>query len=298
MAEPHTVQPGDRAFAYLTLLPSAALVLMLIAVPTVAIFALSFQDVPLGRISGPYVGLDNFRRLLDDPDFYAALGNTFVWVFGSVALEMTLGVALALLLHQTFRMRWLARAIILAPYLLPTIVAVLIWRYMFDDIVGIANHILISAGLLSAPVQWLTSPRVAMFSVILIGTWKFAPFVVIAILGILQAIPTEQYDAAKLDGASAWQRFARITIPHILPVFVLTALLRTIWSFHKFDLIYLLTGGGPINATTTLPILVYVKGFHDFDAGGAAAVALVMLALILVALGLYLLLLRWSEARQ
>ncbi len=137
-----------------------------------------------------------------------------------------------------------------------------------------------------------------MFSVSLIGTWTFAPFVVIAMLGILQSIPTEQYDAAKLDGATALQRFNRITVPDILPVFVLTALLRTIWSFHKFDLIYLLTGGGPIIATTTLPNIVYVKGFHDFDAGGAVAVALVMLALILVALGLYLLLLRWSEARQ
>jgi len=298
VAEPHTVQPGDRLFAYVALLPSVALVLMLIAVPTIAVFALSFQDVPLGRYSGDFVGLANFRAMLDNPDFYAALVNTFIWVFGNVGLEMLLGLGLALLLHQTFRFRWLARSIVLAPYLLPTVVAVLVWRYMFDDIVGIMNHALMAIGLTERPVQWLTSPRMAMFSVIVISTWKFAPFVVIAILGILQSIPTEQYDAAKLDGAGAFQRFTRITIPYILPVFLLTALLRTIWSFHKFDLIYLLTGGGPINATTTLPILVYMKGFHDFDVGGAAAVALLMLAMILAFLGFYLLLLRWSERRQ
>lgn len=298
MAEPTTVYPGDRRFAYLALAPSVALVLMLIAVPTVAIFALAVQDVPLGRYSGDFVGLANFRRLFADADFYAALGNTFIWIGGSVGLEMLFGTGLALLLNQRFPLRWLARTILLAPYLLPTIVAVLVWRYMFDDIVGIVNHIAISAGLVARPIQWLTSPRVALLSVILIGVWKFTPFVVIAILGILQSIPGEQYDAAKLDGAGPVRRFVTITLPHILPVFVLTALLRTIWTAHKFDLIYLLTGGGPINATTTLPVLVYVRGFHDFDAGGASAIALVILLLIALLLVPYLLIHRWSEARQ
>lgn len=293
-----TVQRGDRTFAYLTLLPSLALILMLIAVPTLAIFALSVQSVSLGQFSGDFVGLDNFRAMFANPDFYAALINTFIWVFGNVGLEMVVGVGLALLLHQQFRFRGFVRAVVLAPFLLPTVVAVLVWRYMFDDIVGIANHVLLSAGLIAKPLQWLTSPRIAMFSVILIGTWKFVPFVVIAILGILQSIPTEQYEAAKLDGANAVQRFIRITIPYILPVFILTALLRTIWSFHKFDLIYLLTGGGPVNATTTLPILIYLKGFQDFDVGAASAIALFMLAIILVFLALYLSLMRWSEKRQ
>ncbi len=293
-----TVQRGDRTFAYLTLLPSLALILMLIAVPTLAIFALSVQSVSLGQFSGDFVGLDNFRAMFANPDFYAALINTFIWVFGNVGLEMVVGVGLALLLHQQFRFRGFVRAVVLAPFLLPTVVAVLVWRYMFDDIVGIANHVLLSAGLIAKPLQWLTSPRIAMFSVILIGTWKFVPFVVIAILGILQSIPTEQYEAAKLDGANAVQRFIRITIPYILPVFILTALLRTIWSFHKFDLIYLLTGGGPVNATTTLPILIYLKGFQDFDVGAASAIALFMLAIILVFLALYLFLMRWSEKRQ
>lgn len=297
MAELQTVQPGDRWFAYLSLAPSFALILLLVAVPTLAVFALSFEHVSLGESSGAYVGLANYRTVLADPDFYAALVNTFIWVFGSVALEMIVGCGLALMLHQQFRLRWLARAIVLAPYLLPTVVAVLVWRYMFDDIVGIANHFLLATGLSNKPVQWLTSPQTAMFSLILIGTWKFAPFVVIAILGILQSIPVEQYEAARLDGADPIRRFIYITLPHILPVFLLTALLRTIWSFHKFDLIYLLTGGGPVNATTTLPILVYLKGFQDFDVGSAAAIALLMFAIILVCLGGYFWLLRHSEGR-
>jgi len=291
------VHRGDRLFAAVALLPSVALVLMLIAVPAIAIFALSVQEVSLGRASGTFVGLANFRAVLASPDFYTALINTFIWVVGNVVFEMALGLGLALLLQQGFRFRSLARAVILAPYLLPTIVAVLVWRYMFDDIVGIVNRGLMVVGLIERPLQWLTSPRMAMFSVILVSTWKFAPFVVIALLGILQAIPLDQYDAAKLDGANAFGRFLHITLPHILPVFLLTALLRTIWSFHKFDIIYLLTGGGPIDATTTLPILVYFKAFHDFDVGGAAAVALIMLALILACLGVYFALLRRSERR-
>ncbi len=298
MSEVTAVQRGDRTFAYLTLLPSVALILLLIAVPTLAIFALSVQDVTLGRFTGEFAGLANFRAVLGNPDFYSALINTFIWVFGNVGMEMLLGTGLALLLHQSFRFRGLVRAIVLAPFLMPTVVAVLVWRYMFDDIVGIANSLLIGTGLVEKPVQWLTSPRLAMFSVILIGTWKFAPFVVLAILGILQSIPTEQYEAAKLDGANAVQRFMRITVPYILPVFILTALLRTIWSFHKFDLIYLLTGGGPVDATTTLPILIFVKGFQEFEVGGAAAIALIMFGIILVFLAIYLLLMRWSEKRQ
>lgn len=298
MSEVTAVQRGDRTFAYVTLIPSVALILLLIAVPTLAIFSLSVQNVMLGRFTGEFAGLANFRAVLGNPDFYSALINTFIWVFGNVGLEMLLGTGLALLLHQSFRFRGLVRAIVLAPFLMPTVVAVLVWRYMFDDIVGIANSLLIGAGLVDKSVQWLTSPRLAMFSVILIGTWKFAPFVVLAVLGILQSIPTEQYEAAKLDGANAVQRFVRITIPYILPVFILTALLRTIWSFHKFDLIYLLTGGGPVDATTTLPILIYVKGFQEFDVGGAAAIALIMLGIILVFLAVYLFLMRWSEKRQ
>ncbi|MCS0494641.1 carbohydrate ABC transporter permease [Ancylobacter mangrovi] len=298
MAEPNTDLPGDRLLAYLALSPSIAILILLVAVPMVTVFAMSMQHISLGELSGPFVGLRNFERVLADPAFLNALGNTFVWVFGSVAIEMALGLGIALLLNIDFRMRGIARAVILTPYLIPTVVAVLTWHYMFNDIIGVLNYLLMAVGLISQPLLWLNSTSMAMFSVILVGVWKFFPFVVIALMGILQAIPQEQYEAADIDGASALQKFWRITLPHIMPVFLLTALLRTIWTFHKFDIIYLMTGGGPIDATTTLPVLVYQQGFVDFALGRAAATAIITFAILGVLLAVYLHLMKRAEARQ
>jgi multiple sugar transport system permease protein len=298
MAEPRTVQPGDRMLAYVTLAPSAALLLLLAGVPTITVFFTAMQDIGMGDISGPYVGFENFAWALESRAFWRALWNTFVWVFGSVAIEMVLGLGLALLLNKTFRLRGVARAIILAPYLVPTVVAVLVWRYMLHDIVGIVNHGLMAVGLISKPLLWLNSSTWAMGAVILVGVWKFFPFVVIALLGILQSIPQEQYEAARIDGASAFQQFWRITLPYVMPVFILTALLRTIWTFHKFEIIYLLTGGGPLDSTTTLPILVYFKGFADFEMGRAAAIAILTLGILVVLLFAYVVMMKRAEERQ
>jgi len=298
MAETRAALAGDRMLAYATLAPSAVFLLLLAGVPTVTVFVTAMQDVGMGDMSGPFVGFDNFIWALTSEAFYTALWNSFIWVFGSVSVEMVLGLGLALLLNKTFAFRGVARAVILAPYLVPTVVAVLTWRYMFHDIVGIINAGLISVGVIDKPLLWLNSQSLAMVSVILVGVWKFFPFAVIALLGILQAIPQEQYEAARIDGASSFQQFWRITLPYVMPVFLLTALLRTIWTFHKFEIIYLMTGGGPLDATTTLPILVYLKAFSDFEFGRAAAVAILTFGILGVLLGLYFILIRQAEARQ
>jgi multiple sugar transport system permease protein len=244
------------------------------------------------------VGLRNFAWVFQSPEFLTSLWRTFVWVFGSVGLEMLLGTAIALMLNVKFGFRPLVRGIILAPYMIPTVVAVLTWTYMFNDLVGIVNYLLISAGLISAPFQWMNSPSSAMMTVIIVGVWKATPFVVIAILAILQSIPQEQYEAARVDGASEWQQFWRITLPHILPVFLLTALLRTIWAINKFDIIYLLTGGGPGYSTTTLPVLVYTKAFVDFQLGRASALALVAGGLMVVIMLIYIFAMKRVEDKQ
>jgi multiple sugar transport system permease protein len=298
MFERRAALAGDRTLAYVTLAPSALLLLLLAAVPTITVFVTATQDVGMGDMSGPYVGFENFAWALTSEAFYTALWNTFIWVFGSVSIEMVLGLGLALLLNKSFAFRGVARAVILAPYLVPTVVAVLTWRYMFHDIVGIINAGLISIGLIDKPLLWLNSQSLAMTSVILVGVWKFFPFAVIALLGILQAIPQEQYEAARIDGASVFQQFWRITLPYVMPVFLLTALLRTIWTFHKFEIIYLMTGGGPLDATTTLPILVYLKAFSDFEFGRAAAVAILTFGILGVLLALYFILINRAEARQ
>lgn len=298
MAESVSALKGDRFIAYCTLLPSALILFFLVAVPTVLVIMLSMQEVGLGEHGGPFIGLSNFVDVLTSETFYRALLNTIIWVFGSVSLDMLIGTAIALLLSKTFFGRGVARAVVLAPYLIPTVVAVLIWKYMFHDIVGVLNYLLMQVGIIEKPLLWLTSSDTAMLSVILVGAWKFFPFVVLALLGILQAIPQEQYEAARIDGASGWQQFMKITLPHVLPVFLLTAMLRTIWTFHKFDIIYLLTGGGPLDATTTLPVLVYQKAFVDFEIGNAAAIAIITGLILALLLVIYFVLIKLAEDKQ
>jgi multiple sugar transport system permease protein len=169
---------------------------------------------------------------------------------------------------------------------------------MFHDIVGVLNFLMIKVGILDQPMLWLNSRSMAMVSVILVGAWKFFPFVVLGLLGILQSIPQEQYEAARIDGASGWQQFWYITLPNIMPVILLTAMLRTIWTFHKFDIIYLLTGGGPVDATTTLPVLVYQKAFVDFEIGNASAIAIITGLILGVLLLAYFLLIKRAEEKQ
>ncbi len=291
-------QREDRVLAYSALLPSVLILLLLVALPAATVVNFSMREVQLGESKLPFVGLDNFVWALQAEVFWSALVNTLIWVFGSVGLEMVIGLGVALLLNRSFVGRGLARAIVFAPYLIPTVVAVLVWRYMFHDVVGILNFFLIKIGVIDSPLNWLNSSRMAMLSVIVVGVWKFFPFVVLAILGVLQSIPQEQYEAARIDGANGWQMFWRITLPYVMPIFLLTALLRTIWTFHKFDIIYLLTGGGPVGATTTLPVLVYQKAFADFEMGRASALAIITAAILAVLLGVYFFLNKRAEARQ
>jgi multiple sugar transport system permease protein len=293
-----SVETENRLLSGLTLAPGALLMILLVAVPFITVLGLSVTNAGTNDSAADFTGLKNFAWVLRSDDFYKALLNTLIWVFGSVSLEMLIGLGVALLLSRSFVGRGLARAIVFAPYMVPTVVAVLIWRYMFHDVVGILNYFLMAIGVVEGPVNWLDSPRMAMFSVILVGVWKFFPFCVLALLGALQAIPQEQYEAAHLDGAGDWQQFWRITLPYVLPVFLLTALLRTIWTFQKFDIIYLLTGGGPVDSTTTLPVLVYQKGFVDYELGRAAALALVTAVILALLMAVYFIFMRRAEARQ
>jgi multiple sugar transport system permease protein len=293
-----TTERENKVLAYATLAPSALILALLVVVPAATVVALSMTSAGLGDDGGKFVGLRNYTWVLKGEVFYSALVNTLIWVFGSVGIEMIVGLCMALLLNRSFVGRGVARAIVFAPYLVPTVVAVLVWRYMFNDVVGILNYFLIAIGLIHEPVNWLNSPGMAMMSVIMVGVWKFFPFCVLALLGVLQSIPQEQYEAARIDGASEFQQFFRITLPYLMPVFLLTALLRTIWTFHKFDIIYLLTGGGPMNATTTLPVLVYQKAFVDFELGRAAALAIVTAVILTLLMSVYFIFMRRAEARQ
>jgi multiple sugar transport system permease protein len=182
----------------------------------------------------------------------------------------------------------LARSLILFPYFISTVVAVLVWKWLFNDLYGIMNHFLITIGLIEFPMDYLGTMPNAMISVILVGAWKYFPFVVIAVLARLQTIPDTLYEAAKIDGAGPIARFFDVTLPQLRDVLVVIILLRAIWDFKEFDLIFLLTGGGPLSDTQTLPLLVYQEAFALNDMGMASAFAVVMMLIMLVFMIVYI----------
>lgn len=278
----------DHLFGFLLILPSLLLFLTLIAYLIVHAFILSFRDVSMLTLKGPYVGFRNYREILAQSEFWISFLNTVIWSVSSLICQLVLGIAIALLLNTRFAGRTVARGVVILPYLLSTVVTVLIWQWILNDLYGIADYLIMDWGITRNPVPWLTRMPNAMISVVLIGTWKLFPFVVITVLARLQSIPMTLYEAAKIDGAGAFARFRDITLPQIRSVLLLVVLLRGIWDFKEFDLIFLLTGGGPQIGTQTLPLLIYKDAFSLLHLGRGAAVSILMFAVMLVMFALYL----------
>lgn len=281
----------ERRYAALGLALIAPTVLVFCAViiyPLVSAIYLSFFNIFTPTLEGEWVGLSNYAELLRTGQFWNALGNTLMWTAGTLTLQIVFGIAMALVLHQNIWFRSLARSLILFPYFISTVVAVLVWKWLFNDLYGIMNHLLITAGLIDFPMDFLGTMPNAMISVILVGAWKYFPFVVIAVLARLQSIPEALYEAAKIDGAGPIARFFDVTLPQLREVLVVIILLRAIWDFKEFDLIFLLTGGGPLNDTQTLPLLVYQEAFALNDMGMASAYAVVMMAIMLIFMVIYI----------
>ncbi|HEY9461873.1 MAG TPA: sugar ABC transporter permease, partial [Vicinamibacterales bacterium] len=217
----------------LFLLPFAVLSLGFVVYPALDAIRLAFHSKLPFRNSFTFVGLDNFRYLRDDPVFWAAAWQSCVWTGASIVLQTVFGVAIALLLHQAVRGINVFRGLLLFPYMVPTVVIALIWRWMFNPELGIVNAVLKGSGLVRGEVYWLSDPTWAMVSTILLNVWKFTPFVVICVLARLQTIPVEIVEAAQVDGAGAWRRFLHITLPQLKAVLAVVVVFRTIWTFNK-----------------------------------------------------------------
>ncbi len=275
----------NPVLGYLLLAPTVILLGVLVGWPLIEAVVLSFNQFhPLTRQPN-FVGLRNYAEILTEEEFWNAFKNNFIWLAGSLVLQISLGVALALMLNRSFPGRGLARTLILFPYLLPVVVAALIWQWMLDPLNGVINAGIEGFGL--PAVDWLGEMPEAMIAVITVGSWRAFPFVVIAVLARLQSIPAELYEAAEVDGASAWGRFWDVTMPQLGNVLFVVVLLRAIWDFREFDLLFLMTGGGPLSGTTTLPLLVYKEAFEVFQTGRAQAIAVVMLLVMAVLIAFY-----------
>ncbi|HEV7247477.1 MAG TPA: sugar ABC transporter permease [Shinella sp.] len=268
--------------------PTVLILTAVIVYPLVSAIYLSFFSIYTPTLKGSWVGLGNYAAILSGKYFWFALWTTVLWTAGTLFLQILFGVGMAMLLNQNILFRSLARSLVLFPYFISTVVAVLVWRWLFNDLYGILNHLLLMMGIIDMPVDWLGKMPNSMLSVITVGAWKFFPFVVIAVLARLQTIPEHLYEAAKIDGAGAISRFFDVTLPQLRDVLSIVILLRIIWDFKEFDLIYLLTGGGPVDNTRTLPLIVYQQAFSLNQMGMAATYAVAMMILMLVFMLIYL----------
>lgn len=234
-----------------------------------------------------FIGLGNFKALLADELFWISLSNSVIWVVCAVGLQFALGLVTALLLNQTFTGRSLARALVVVPWALPSVIIGLMWTWMYDLNLGVFNDLLMRVGLIDSPVAWLAQPGTALAAVILALVWQGFPFFAVMILAGLQTIPSEHYEAAAMDGASRWQTLRFVTLPALREVIATALLLRTIWVANSLDVILVMTGGGPGYETHTLPLYAFLKAYSAMEFGYASALSLVLTLLLLGAVAFY-----------
>jgi multiple sugar transport system permease protein len=267
--------------------PAILLLLGLVLYPIVYSFWLSLHAYNLRQPNRVRViGLDNYATVLSSDQFWSAAGNTALFCAGSISLTVILGTLLALLLNESFPGRGLLRAVMLLPWAIPPVVNGLIWQWLLDGQHGLINALLLGAGLISEPQAWLSQTSTAMPALILAQVWNHVPFVAVVMLAALQTVPEELYDSARLEGAGVLQRFRHITLPWLSHALLLVLVTQTMVALRTFDIIYVLTGGGPGSATTVIAWLTYVTTFNltDFGRGNAYAylIALVTLGLSLL----------------
>jgi len=280
---------------WLLLAPSLCLLGGLVVFPVLYNVWLSLFDKHAFMPVQAFVGLRHYRYFASDPEFWSSFYYGCVYAGATMVLQLGVGVPAALLLNETFRGRNLLRGFVLFPYMIPTIVAVILWQWLLNDSYGLVNYLLVRSGAARTPVAWL-GPDYIMTALIVTSVWQFFPFVVVTYLARLQTIAPELYEAATVDGASAWRRFLHVTLPQTASVLFVIVLLRSIWMFTKFDTVWLLAGeGGVSRYIRTLPVYAYSRSFTYLQAGMGASLAVIMFAMLLVATAIYFRLFRTEE---
>ena len=271
----------------LLLLPALLLLLLVFAYPIGRAFWLSLFTENLSTGLEPvFSGFSNYSRMAIDGRFWQSVWNTTLFTVIALTLELVLGVAIALLLHQTFKGRGLLRTIAILPWALPTALIALTWTWIFNDQFGVWNDMLLRLGVINSPVNWLGDPTLALLATIAADVWKTTPFVSILLLAGLQSIPNDLYEAHAIDGASPWQSFRRITLPLLLPQILIAMLFRFAQSFGIFDLVQVMTGGGPAGATEMVSLYIYSTVMRYLDFGYGAALVVVTFLVLVAAVGM------------
>ena len=281
------VMGTDWRLGYILALPIILIIFGLVAYPFVYSVWLSLNDIKLGG-QGTFVGLNNYYKLLFDTNarvhdaFMNSVKVTLIYTTGALLFKFVVGMVTALILHANIAGRNLWRALLFLPWAIPAVVSAWSWKWMFNDINGVLNSILMRLGVIDAPILWLGDINIAMFSVLLAVTWQGTPFWTMTMLAGMQSIPGEIYEAAQIDGASTWQSFWTITLPNLSSVIVVTFMLSGIWTANGVQYVYILTNGGPAGATETFPMLALTMGIRAYDLGMGAAIPLIFMPIFAV----------------
>jgi multiple sugar transport system permease protein len=270
------------------LLPAYLVMFVVTAYPLAMNLVNSFLDeAPLGQPQ-PFVGLRNYRRVLESPAFFSAALHTLHWTIGVIAIAFAIGLGLAVLLNQSFPGATIARVLFLLPWMTPSIAGAIIWRFIYNTDYGVLNSALRGVGLDALAVGWMTDPRFSLWAAMFVHVWRTYGFYMIMLLGGLQAVPQEIVEAAEVDGAGPFRRLWAVVLPQLQPVIVMLVLLDLIWVTNNFDTIFVVTGGGPIRSSETLPLFVYLTAFASTRFTEAAAGAVILFLIAGALIGLYL----------
>ena len=268
---------------YLFLLPCAVLILMILIYPVLSGVWNSFFNENLIRpVTPEFVGIENYTDLLKDSMFLDALGRSIVWTLVILVFEMVLGMCFALLLSKDIYCKKFFRCLVLIPWIIPNAIAGIIWKWFLNESFGMMNYILKSMKIISQNLPWLSNEDLAAVSVVMVIIWKSIPFVAITLLAGIQAIPSDLYEAAKVDGARSFQCFRFVTIPMLKNIALITAILTSIWNFNQLEIIQVVTKGGPGEATLSLPVYIYRLFMQTFQTSYASAAAVLMMIVLII----------------
>ena len=269
--------------------PAMAVVICLLVYPLLSTVMYSFTNKTMIKDAFKFVGLKNYISILTDSEFYSAFGNTLKWTFGSVIGQVLVGFTGAICLNQISNKfaKSAFRIMCIIPWAFPAIATAMVWKWILNGIYGFLPSLLMNLGVTDQMLQFFSEKKLVMPTLMGINIWFGAPLILVNVYAALQTIPQDQYEAAQIDGASKWKSFCAITVPHIRTVVGLLIVLRTVWVFNNFDIIYMITGGGPAGASATMPIFIYDTGWTGRMVGKASAASIILLLFLIILIVLY-----------
>lgn len=272
-------------FAYILLAPALIYLIAMMVYPLTWSLGMSFTDKRVG-VDATFNGLSNYIYLLGDSIFHKTIINTLIYTAWAVVLKVFFGMLMALVLNSSkLKCRSMFRSLLYLPWALPTLVSVYAWKWMFSDVGGVLNYIFQSLGVINEQIGWFATPTLAMMSVVIVNVWRGIPFLGISILSGLQTVSVDMYEASSIDGANAWIQFWKITLPQVKNVVLLSSVITTIWTLNDFEIIWLLTRGGPDNGTQVFSTLSYTYGFLNRDLGLSMAISVITLPILILLVG-------------